>query len=89
MHFPKTRGTATDKPSIVKVTSDLVSSKSVRLNNKRSPSLSPETTGPGWDGTSKFIGIPLIYHIAWLIYEFFAIILFYKNKYLLKNETST
>ena len=41
---------------------------------------------PRYRVLSKFIGIPLIYHIAWLIYEFFAIILFYKNKYLLKNE---
>ena len=35
---------------------------------------------------AKFAAIPVIYHLGWLIYEFFAIILFYKNKYLLKNE---
>ena len=35
---------------------------------------------------AKFVAIPVIYHLGWLIYEFLAIILFYKNKYLLKNE---
>ena len=35
---------------------------------------------------SKFAAIPIIYQLSWLIYEFIALILFYKNKYLLKNE---
>ncbi len=35
---------------------------------------------------AKFASLPVIYHLGWLIYEFIAIILFYKNKYLLKNE---
>ena len=35
---------------------------------------------------AKFASIPGIYHIGWLIYEFIALILFYKNRYLLRNE---
>ena len=34
---------------------------------------------------SKFASLPIIYHCGWLIYEFIAIILYYKNKYLLKD----
>ena len=33
----------------------------------------------------KFASLPIIYHFGWLIYEFIAIILYYKNKYLLKQ----
>ena len=35
---------------------------------------------------SKFVRLPIIYHLGWLIYEFIALILFYKNKHLLQNE---
>ena len=35
---------------------------------------------------AKIISLPVIYHTGWLIYELFAIFLYYKNKYLLENE---
>ena len=41
---------------------------------------------PRYKILAKFASIPGIYHLGWLIYEFFALILFYKNRYLLKNE---
>ena len=41
---------------------------------------------PRYKILAKFAGLPIIYYIVWLIYEFIAIILFYKNKHLLKNE---
>ena len=34
---------------------------------------------------AKLISLPIIYHICWLVYELLAIILFYKNKNLLKE----
>ena len=34
---------------------------------------------------AKFARLPIIYHLGWLIYEFIAICLYYKNKNLL-NE---
>ena len=33
---------------------------------------------------AKFVSLPIIYHLSWLIYEFIALVLFYKNRYLLK-----
>ena len=41
---------------------------------------------PRYKILAKFASIPGIYHIAWLIYEFIALILFYKNRHLLRNE---
>ena len=41
---------------------------------------------PRYKILAKFASIPGIYHLGWLIYEFFALILYYKNRYLLKNE---
>ena len=41
---------------------------------------------PRYKFLSKILALPIIYHIGWLIYEFFAIILFYKNKHLLKKN---
>ena len=35
---------------------------------------------------SNFAKLPIIYHIGYLIYEFFALLLFYKNKHLLKKD---
>ena len=34
----------------------------------------------------NFAKLPVIYHIGYLIYEFFALLLFYKNKHLLKKD---
>ena len=34
---------------------------------------------------AKLASLPIIYHVGWLIYEFIAILLYYKNKYLLKE----
>ena len=41
---------------------------------------------PRYKMLAKFGSIPVIYHIGWLIYEFIALILYYKNKHLLHNE---
>ena len=40
---------------------------------------------PRYKFLAKFASLPLIYHCGWLIYEFIALLLFYKNKYLLKK----
>ena len=40
---------------------------------------------PRYRFLAQFVRLPLIYHFGWLIYEFIAIILYYKNRYLL-NE---
>ncbi len=40
---------------------------------------------PRYKILAKFTKLPIIYHSAWLIYEFFALFLFYKNKNLLKR----
>ena len=45
-----------------------------------------EIPKPKYKILAKFASIPGIYHIAWLIYEFIALILFYKNRHLLRNE---
>ena len=34
---------------------------------------------------SKFAKLPLIYHLGWLIYEFIALLLYVKNKHLLRK----
>ena len=34
---------------------------------------------------SKFAKLPLIYHLGWLIYEFIALLLYAKNKHLLRK----
>ena len=39
---------------------------------------------PRYKFLAKFTKIPIIYHLGWLIYEFIALFLFYKNKNLLK-----
>ena len=41
---------------------------------------------PRYKILAKFASIPVIYHLGWLIYEFIALILFYKNRRLLQNE---
>ena len=41
---------------------------------------------PRYKILAKFASIPGIYHLGWLIYEFIALILFYKNRHLLRNE---
>ena len=41
---------------------------------------------PKYKLLSNFAKLPLIYHISYLIYEFFALLLFYKNKHLLKKD---
>ena len=41
---------------------------------------------PKYKLLSKFAKLPVIYHIGYLIYEFFALLLFYKNKHLLKKD---
>tara|TARA_B100002052_G_C15632908_1_gene484832 strand:- start:43 stop:399 length:357 start_codon:yes stop_codon:yes gene_type:complete len=41
---------------------------------------------PRYKFLSKLLALPIIYHVGWLIYEFFAVILFYKNKHLLKKD---
>ncbi len=41
---------------------------------------------PRYKNLAKFASIPGIYHLGWLIYEFFALFLFYKNRHLLQNE---
>ena len=41
---------------------------------------------PRYKFLSKLLTLPIIYHIGWLIYEFIAIILFYKNKHLLNKD---
>jgi len=41
---------------------------------------------PRYKILAKFASIPGIYHLGWLIYEFIALILFYKNRHLLQNE---
>lgn len=40
---------------------------------------------PRYKFLSKLTKLPLIYHLGWLIYEIFALFLYYKNKYLLKK----
>ena len=40
---------------------------------------------PRYKFFSKFLALPIIYQISWLIYELIALILFLKNKYLLKE----
>ena len=40
---------------------------------------------PRYRFLAKFTSIPIIYQISWLIYEFIALILFYKNSYILKQ----
>ena len=39
---------------------------------------------PRYKLLAKFAKMPIIYHLGWLIYEFIALLLFYKNKNLLK-----
>ena len=39
---------------------------------------------PRYKFLAKIIGLPVIFHISWLIYETIALILFYKNKNLLR-----
>ena len=41
---------------------------------------------PKYKLLSNFAKLPVIYHIGYLIYEFFALLLFYKNKNLLKKN---
>ena len=41
---------------------------------------------PRYKYLSKFLALPFIYHIGFLIYELFAIFLFFKNKNLLKKN---
>ena len=41
---------------------------------------------PKYKLLSNFAKLPVIYHIGYLIYEFFALLLFYKNKHLLKKD---
>ena len=41
---------------------------------------------PKYKLLSNFAKLPIIYHIVYLIYEFFALLLFYKNKHLLKKD---
>ena len=41
---------------------------------------------PKYKLLSNFAKLPIIYHIGYLIYEFFALLLFYKNKHLLKKD---
>ena len=43
---------------------------------------------PRYKILAKFASIPVIYHLAWLIYEFIALILFYKNRHLLKMNNN-
>ncbi len=40
---------------------------------------------PRYKILAKFARLPIVYHTGWLIYELFALFLFYKNKNLLKN----
>ena len=43
---------------------------------------------PRYKILAKFASIPGIYHLGWLIYEFIALILFYKNRHLLKMNNN-
>ena len=40
---------------------------------------------PRYKILSKFARLPLIYHFGWLIYELIALLLYFKNKTLLKR----
>ena len=39
---------------------------------------------PRYKILSKFARLPIIYHLSWLIYEFIALLLYVKNKKLIK-----
>jgi predicted DCC family thiol-disulfide oxidoreductase YuxK len=40
---------------------------------------------PRYKILSKFARLPIIYHLGWLIYEFIALLLYAKNKNILKK----
>ncbi len=40
---------------------------------------------PRYKFLAKVANLPIIYHIGWLIYEFFALCLYHKNKHILKE----